>query len=48
MALQEIYKAMIISMIRDIVQYFYETPERYFNFTIFNSQLIHVIRQIKG
>lgn len=48
MALGGVYKAMILSMICDIVQYFYETSERYLNFTIFNSQLIHVIEQIKG
>lgn len=48
MALGGIYEAMILSMIRDIVQYFYGIPERDLNFTIFNSQLIHVIRQIKG
>lgn len=35
-------------MICDIAQYFYGIPERVLNFTIFNSQLIHVIRQIKG
>lgn len=48
MALGGVYEAMILSMIRDIVQYFYGIPERDLNFTIFNSQLIHVIRQIKG
>lgn len=47
MALGEVYEAMILSMICDIVQYFYGIPERCLNFTIFNSQLIHVIRHIK-
>lgn len=46
-ALRGVYEAMILSMICDIVQYFCGIPERYLNFTIFNSQLIHVIRQIK-
>lgn len=48
MALGGVYEAVILSVICDIAQYFYGIPERYLNFTIFNSQLIHVIRQIKG
>lgn len=35
-------------MICDTVRHFYGIPERDLNFTIFNSQLIHMIRQIKG
>lgn len=48
MALGGVYEAVILSMICHIAQYFYGISERYLNFTIFNSQLIHVIRQIKG
>lgn len=47
MALEEVYEAVILSMICDIVQYLYGIPERCLNFTIFNRQLIHMIRQIK-
>lgn len=47
MALEDVREAMILSMICGIVQYFYGIPERCLNFTNFNRQLIHVIRQIK-
>lgn len=47
MTLGEVYEAMILSVISGIVQYFCGILEKRLNFTIFNSQLIHVIRQIK-